>query len=164
MNSPLHRMAVYICTLSVGWYTACCFLLQEQKRYYLWLRNLVKFGTWTFWLLLVRETGSWRSFLSLQLKMGGWETAKWQSSLCFMTNIKVTNMKNTAGKSATSSCNVPTSPPCPRCNGAMIVRRKWRAVFHRPSIHGTVHSATTGDITFTVGTYLGRGDISSGWK
>ena len=40
------------------------------------------------------------------------------------------------------------------------MRRKWRAVFHRPSIHGTVHSATTGDITFTVGTYLGRGDIS----
>ena len=106
--------SIYVqCTLSVGWYTACCFLLQEQKRYYLWFRNLVKFESWTFWLPLVRETGSWRSFLSLQLKMGGWETSKWQSSLCFMKNIKVTNMKNTAGKSATSSCNVPTSPRAP---------------------------------------------------
>ena len=43
-------------------------------------------------------------------------------------------------------------PPCPRCNGAMIMWRKWRPVFHRPSIHGTVHSNTTGHWRYHINT------------
>ena len=95
------------------------------QHYHSWLRNVVEFRTWTFWLLLVRETGSWRSFLPLPVEDdGGWSTAKWPRS-----------------------CHMPRTVPCPRCNWAMIVWRKRRTVFHRPLIHGTVHSAPAGDIT-----------------
>ena len=168
MNSPLHRMAVYICTLSVGWYTACCFLLQEQKRYYLWLRNLVKFGSWTFWLLLVRETGSWRSFLSLQLKMGGWETAKWQSSLCYVSwqISKLPIWKTQQGNllPVHAMCQrVPRAPGvmepwlCEESGGSFFTDHQYTAqctvtllgTDDITSIHGTVHiSVTTGDITW----------------
>ena len=70
MNSPLHRMAVYICTLS-DILLAVFYSKNKNGTTYLWFRNLVKFGSWTFWLLLVRETGSWRSILSLQVEDGG---------------------------------------------------------------------------------------------